>query len=203
MNYCSNCGQPLGSRGSPTDPAKHWHCEACGYTHYVNPRTIVACIAYWQDKILMCRRALEPAVGQWVFPSGFLECGETLQAGAARETFEETGVVLDPERLELYSVVNLTEIQQIIVAFRTPLSSNPILHPGPECLEAALKTDREVSRVELAWSGTLGNAVDTLFHEVRTGNFGIHVMTKGFEQARGLGSRTYRVISSSDLPSTR
>jgi ADP-ribose pyrophosphatase YjhB (NUDIX family) len=200
MNYCSNCGRSLGNQGSPAGPSKHYRCEACGYTHYVNPRTIVACIAYWQNKILMCRRALEPAVGQWVFPSGFLECGETLQEGAARETLEETGVDIDPERLELYSVVNMTKIQQIIVAFRAPLASNPVLHPGPECLEAALKSEGEASQLELAWSGSLGNAVAVLFDEVRTGNFGIHVMTKESEQGRGFGSRAYRILSSRKSP---
>jgi ADP-ribose pyrophosphatase YjhB (NUDIX family) len=142
----------------------------------------------------MCRRALEPAVGQWVLPSGFLECGETLQEGAARETFEETGVVLDPARLELYSVVNMTEIQQIIVAFRTPLASSPVLHPGPECMEAALKSEAEAALLEIAWSRSVGNAVAVLFHEVQSGNFGIHVMTKGSEQGQGFSSRAYRIL---------
>jgi len=70
----------------------------------------------------MCRRSQEPAIGQWVLPSGFLECGETLEQGAARETFEETGVSLDPNQLDLASIINITAIDQVI-----QLSSQDVL----------------------------------------------------------------------------
>ena len=69
----------------------------------------------------MCRRAEEPAVGQWAVPTGYLEMGETLEEGAARETREETGVVVDPARLELCSVINMTSIRQVGIIFRIEL----------------------------------------------------------------------------------
>jgi ADP-ribose pyrophosphatase YjhB (NUDIX family) len=193
MNYCSHCGQPI-SRRSTRDQTFRYVCEACGATHYENPRTIVACIAYWREKILLCRRAQEPARGQWVLPSGFLECGETLQEGAARETFEETGVRIDPHRLDLYSVVNMTAIQQIIVAFRTQLESEPVLRIGSECLEVSLKSEAEASELELAWSKSIGDSIPRLFDEVRSGNFAIHVVTKGSEQGEGFSAREYAIV---------
>jgi ADP-ribose pyrophosphatase YjhB (NUDIX family) len=195
MNYCSHCGQPI-SRGSiTTDRAEHYRCRSCGTTHYQNPRTIVACIAFWRDKILLCRRAQEPAVGQWVLPSGFLECGETLQEGAARETLEETGVSVDPCKLELYSVVNMPAIQQIIVAFRTELAAEPQPCVGPECMEVAFKAEGEVAGLTLAWSKSMGNSAQRLFDEVRTGKFGIHVVTKGSEHGEGFSSREYSILA--------
>jgi ADP-ribose pyrophosphatase YjhB (NUDIX family) len=196
MNYCSNCGRPLDARARAMSPIEHYRCDACDYTHYVNPKTIVACIAYWQDAILMCLRAEAPATGQWVFPSGFLECGETLQEGAARETFEETGLKVDPDKLELYSVVNMTDIQQVIIAFRAALPSIPPLQPGPECIEVAFKTEAEAALLEIAWIGSIGNALPLLFQEVRSDSFGIHVMTKASGQNSQFTSRAYPIVSS-------
>jgi ADP-ribose pyrophosphatase YjhB (NUDIX family) len=195
MKYCSNCGQPISRRLIADDGAGHYLCSSCGMVHYQNPRTIVACIAFWHDRILLCRRAEEPAVGQWVLPSGFLECGETLQEGAARETLEETGVAVDPCKLELYSVVNMPAIHQIIVAFRTELASEPQPCAGPECLEVAFKAESDVIGLDLAWSKSMGNSAQRLFDEVRTGRFGIHVITKGSEHGEGFSSREYAILA--------
>lgn len=195
MKYCSNCGQSISRRWIATDRAERYLCSSCGTIHYQNPRVIVACIAFWRDKILMCRRAEEPAIGKWVLPSGFLECGETLQEGVARETLEETGIVVEPHELELYSVVNMTAIQQIIVAFRVELATEPHLRAGPECMEVALHAEDSVTDLDLAWSKSMGNSIQRLFEEVRTGTFGIHVVTKGSEQGEGFRAREYRILA--------
>ena len=114
----------------------------------------------------MCRRSQEPARGQWVLPSGFLECGETLEQGAARETFEETGVSVDPSRLELSGIINITAIDQIVVAVRADLLTLPVLRPGAECLDAAFLSEHEVPEGDFAWRRLLGSVPGKFFDEL-------------------------------------
>src|SRR5579859_1284507 len=116
MKYCSECGRSLAQRWIVAEQRERTVCESCGITHYENPKVIVCGIVCWRDKLLLCRRANEPGKNKWMVPGGFLECGETLESGAARETREETGVIVDPNDLALYSVVNMTAIQQILIS---------------------------------------------------------------------------------------
>ena len=133
----------------------------------------------WKDEILFCRRSRDPACGQWTLPSGFLECGETLQEGAARETFEETGVRVDPLELELYSVMNLTAIDQIVISFRTTFTKKPVVTAGEECLDAAFMSEREIRLAEMAWADAVGNSPHRLFEELRSGQYSIQLFTAG------------------------
>lgn len=143
----------------------------------------------------MCRRAHTPARGQWTVPSGFLECGETLEEGAARETFEETGVVIDPGKVELSSIMNITSIDQISIAFRIELATKPDLKPGAECLEVAFVSEEEISGQQLAWREALGSAPRRFFNELRSRNFSIKLMTSGSNQGVGFKSREYKLES--------
>src|ERR1700733_537204 len=113
MKYCSSCGAPVIRRLVSADGRERLVCTSCATTHYENPRVIVGCVACWRDTILLCRRGQDPAIGKWMIPSGFLECGETLEEGAARETFEETGVVLDSACMHLHAAIDLVHIGQI------------------------------------------------------------------------------------------
>src|ERR1700692_4622421 len=106
MKYCSECGAAVARQWIHQDGRERYVCLSCDRVHCQNPRVIVSCVVAVGQRILMCRRSQEPARGQWVLPSGFLECGETLEQGAARETFEETGVSLDPNQLDLASIIN-------------------------------------------------------------------------------------------------
>ena len=68
-------------------------CDTCGLINYVNPKLVAGVVAIWhedgEDKILMCKRAIEPRKGFWTLPAGFMEQGETVAEGAAREAQEE------------------------------------------------------------------------------------------------------------------
>ena len=64
-------------------------CLDCGYIAYENPKIIVGAVCVWQQKFLMCKRAIEPRKGFWTFPAGYLELNETMSNGAAREAREE------------------------------------------------------------------------------------------------------------------
>src|SRR5579862_3583106 len=86
MKYCNECGAAVARRWIDHDERERYVCLSCGTVHYENPRVIVSCMVCVADKLLMCRRAQEPGRGQWAPPAGFLECRETLQQGAARET---------------------------------------------------------------------------------------------------------------------
>lgn len=195
MKYCSECGAAVVSRWIEADHRERYVCVSCGIVHYQNPRVIVACMAHCGQRVLMCRRAHEPAKGQWVFPSGFLECGETLQEAAARETREEAGVVVDPDSLELYSVVNMAAIEQIVVAFRCELGTLPATRAGIECSEAAFVRQSEIPDHEFAWLRSMGDSADRLFEEVLSRSFRIHLATMGSASGVGFSARRYQVAS--------
>ncbi len=86
MNYCTECGKRLHLQIPPHDDRERHVCSGCGLVHYVNPRIIVCSIPTWQDRVLLCKRAIEPRYGTWTLPGGFMETGESTQEAAARET---------------------------------------------------------------------------------------------------------------------
>jgi ADP-ribose pyrophosphatase YjhB (NUDIX family) len=195
MKYCSDCGHAVTRQWIAADARERYVCTLCGMTHYQNPRIIVSCAVCWRDQILMCRRSQEPARGQWTVPTGFLECGETLEEGAARETFEETGVVLDPASLSLYSIVNLPAIQQVLISFRLVCATKPSVRPGPECLEAAFLCEAEIPLELFAWRTVMGNRPKRFFEEVRSGQFTIQQITIGALPQESFASREYVIRS--------
>lgn len=198
MKYCSSCGAPVIRRLVAADGRERLVCTSCATTHYENPRVIVGCVACWRDTILLCRRGQDPAVGKWMIPSGFLECGETLEEGAARETLEETGVKINPADLELYTVANMTAIDQIAVSFRIQLTDLPIVRPGPECLEAAFVAESEIPLASLAWHDAMGSRPRRFFSELRSGAFTVQLMTVGAGHGAGFRSREYKIQSASN-----
>ena len=143
----------------------------------------------------MCRRAQDPERGKWNVPTGFLECGETLEEGAARETFEEVGVIVDPAALDLHGVINMVEIAQVAVGFRIEVSTKPIFRLGPECLEAAFFAEDDMPPDELAWRFNLGNATRRWFNEIRTRDYAIRLSTLASSVRRDFSSREYKIKS--------
>ena len=141
----------------------------------------------------MCRRAQEPAQGQWTLPAGFLECGETLEQAAARETFEETGVMADPAALDLCAVANLTATNQVVVTFRTELDTEPLVRAGPECLEVAFLSESDMEQVDVAWRKSFGVESQQFFDELRSRQFRIRLATFGSATGVGARSREYLI----------
>jgi len=198
MKYCSECGHSIERRWIAEQGRERYVCPSCGLTYYTNPRVIVGCLVYCGAKILLCRRAQEPARGQWAIPAGFLECGETLEEGAARETLEETGVVVATGDLHLYSVVNMIAIEQVAVSFRVGFTSEPMIRCGSECLEVAFKAEHEISQENFAWLRSMGDAQQRFFRELRSNEFGIHMVTLGTTQADQCGWREYKIDSTTN-----
>jgi ADP-ribose pyrophosphatase YjhB (NUDIX family) len=109
---------------------------------------VVGAVVEWGEEILLCRRAIEPRQGYWTVPAGFLEVGETLEQGAAREALEEAeaNIVIR----DLLSVINVTRVGQIHVMFRAHLEQ-PEFGAGEESLEVDLFTQAEIPWRELAF----------------------------------------------------
>ena len=89
MNYCSNCASAVSRAVPDGDTHERWVCPNCSLIHYQNPKIVVGCVPERDGKILLCKRAIEPRVGFWTVPAGFMELKETMAEGAARETREE------------------------------------------------------------------------------------------------------------------
>lgn len=196
MNFCSACGQPVALQQLTTDSRPRYVCAACQTIHYENPRVVVGCFAHWQDRVVFCRRAEEPGAGLWMIPSGYLEHGETLQAGAVRETLEEAGLRIDPARLDLYAVWSLPPLGQVGVSFRVELSEPPSLRAGSECNAVALWSVDEVPFDYLAWGSTAIGAIRLFFEQLARHDFGIHLRELGADGTAASGRRAYRIAES-------
>ncbi len=116
--------------------------------HYKNPLLVLGCVPQWEDKILLCRRAIEPRRGFWTVPAGFMENGETLQAAAARECYEEA--LARVEITSLLAVASVTHAGQVHVMFRARLL-RPEFAAGPESLEVRLCAEAEIPWADLAF----------------------------------------------------
>ena len=148
MKFCSICGSPVELRLPPDDNRSRQVCTACGEVHYQNPKLIVGAIPVWQDKILLCRRAIEPRHGLWTLPAGFMENGETTTEAAARETLEEANARVAIG--ELYTLYNLPYINQVHLLFRAELLDLDF-SPGTESLEVRLFAEEEIPWDTLAF----------------------------------------------------
>ena len=152
VNFCPRCGSPTEKKVPEGDNLTRDVCLSCRTIHYQNPKVIVGCIPVWEDKILMCRRAIEPRKGLWTFPCGFMENDESVEEGALRETREEANA--EAEILHLHSVYSVPHIGQVYVVFLARLL-NLDFHPGPESLETVLQGKNEILWDEIAFSSVL------------------------------------------------
>jgi len=171
MKFCSTCGQPVELRVPPGDSLPRAVCTACGTVHYKNPLVVVGCVPEWQGRILLCRRAIEPRLGFWTIPAGFLENGESLATAAAREALEEACARV--EIGSLLAIVNVLHAHQVHVMFRARLQDG-VFAAGSESLEVALYEESQIPWGEIAFpSGTY--ALQRFFHDRRQGREGLHM----------------------------
>jgi ADP-ribose pyrophosphatase YjhB (NUDIX family) len=148
MNYCSACGHKVVFGIPEGDNRERFHCEHCRTIHYQNPRVVTGCLPIWEDKILLCRRAIEPRSGYWTLPAGFLENGETAREGAIRETWEEARAQV--AAADLYTIFSLPHISQIYLFYRAALEV-PDFAVGEESLEVAFFEERDIPWTDLAF----------------------------------------------------
>ena len=122
-------------------------CGTCGFIDYRNPRIVAGSVVTSGDKILLCKRAIEPRLGFWTLPAGYMELGETVEEAAAREAREEACATIEIDRmLAMYSIPRIGQVQ---IMFRAKLMSD--IKPGPESLETELVDWKDIPWSQLAF----------------------------------------------------
>ncbi len=172
MKFCSHCGSDrVALRVPEGDTLPRFVCANCRTIHYQNPKVVVGCLPVWEDRVLLCRRAIEPRYGRWTLPAGFLENGETVTAGALRETMEEARARV--ELGELYTLISLPQINQVYMMFRARLLDLEF-GPGVESLEVALFDEAEIPWEALAFR-TITRTIRNYFLDRKLGQFPLRV----------------------------
>lgn len=149
IKHCKNCGAATELRvPDDGDTRERAVCPACTTIHYENPLNVVGTIAHWGDKVLLCKRNIEPRMGKWTLPAGFMELGETTSEGAQRETVEEAGAQIEIENL--FAVLNVPRVGQVHFFYLAKLLS-PDFNPGYETMQAQLFLEQDIPWDELAF----------------------------------------------------
>ena len=175
MNFCSNCGQKTVEKIPLGDHQVRQVCSSCGTIHYVNPKVICGALVIHQDKVLLCRRAIEPRYGLWTLPAGYMELFETMEQGAARETREEAEAEVTIE--QLYCMYNIPRIGQIYVLFKAQLMDG-IFGAGEETIESCLFSEDEIPWEQLAYP-SVERTLRHYFTDRKTQQFEMHLETLG------------------------
>jgi ADP-ribose pyrophosphatase YjhB (NUDIX family) len=172
IKFCTHCGSAVRLEIPDGDNRCRHVCGVCGRIQYVNPRIVVGAVCVWDGRILMCRRAIEPRIGFWTIPTGFLEVGESAEEGAAREVLEEACAAVDIEGLlGAYSVPHIGQVHLMFHGrMRTPDHA-----AGSESLETMLVVWEEIPWADLAFPSVdwaLKRYQDSLSDKPKTGTTG-------------------------------
>lgn len=171
LKHCKSCGSAVTYRlPDDGDTRERAICTACHTVHYENPLNVVGTLPIWEDKILLCKRNIEPRFGKWTLPAGFMELGETVAQGAARETDEEAGAQI--ELLGLYTLMNVVRVGQVHFFYRAKLLSTTF-DPGHETIEARLFSEDEVPWDDIAFR-TVRETLKCFFEDRQRGAFPLH-----------------------------
>ncbi len=149
LKFCQQCGKPANYSIPPGEDRPRLICASCKYIYYENPRIVSACIPEYDGKVLLARRAIQPRLGLWTFPSGFLEIGESPEEGAAREALEECCCEVRID--SLLGVFSILHVGHIYMVFRATLQK-PEFAPGDESLECSLFEAHEIPWDSIAFS---------------------------------------------------
>ncbi|MEZ5727649.1 MAG: NUDIX hydrolase [Burkholderiaceae bacterium] len=171
MKFCPVCAAELRHEIPPGDNRLRYCCPGCGAIHYQNPNMVLGTVPVWEDRVLLCKRAIEPRYGYWTLPAGFMENGETTSEGAARETLEEAGAEVrigDP-----FSILDVPHVHQVHMFYRADMLG-PELAPGPESLDAQLFTEAEIPWESIAFR-TVEQTLRWFFEDRANGSYGMHV----------------------------
>lgn len=178
MKFCSECAHPVSLAIPPDDNRLRYVCGHCGTIHYQNPKIVVGSIPVWESegetRILLCKRAIEPRLGYWTLPAGFMENNETTTEAALRETVEEAGARV--ELHELFSLLNVAHVHQVHLFYRATLLDLDY-EAGIESLEVKLFSEQEIPWDDIAFP-TVGFTLKAFFADLvkirEGGAFGLH-----------------------------
>lgn len=161
MKYCPDCGAQTEKRVPAEDNRLRAVCNHCSKVHYENPKVVVGSMTTWQNKILLCKRAIEPRKGFWTLPAGFMEMGESTSEGAERETIEEAGAEIKIS--QLFAIFDIPTFNQVHIFYLAEMKTSK-LKPGIESLEAKLFSKNEIPWSQLSFS-SVRKALELLYWE--------------------------------------
>ena len=150
MKYCHHCAAKLILRVPEGDDRPRYCCDACDRIFYQNPKNVVGTLPIYGDQVLLCRRAIQPRLGKWTLPAGYMENGESSLSGAIRETLEEAGARVSVQDDCLYTLFNLPSINQVYMFFRAELVDLDFT-AGAESQEVALFSEPDIPWQEIAF----------------------------------------------------
>lgn len=168
MKYCSSCGGSISLQVPSGDNRERSVCDDCGTVHYKNPIIVVGCVAEFDGKVLLCKRAIEPRKDYWTVPAGFMELGETLAAGAARETLEEACATV--EIGHQFASVDVVDAGQVHIFFTGSFDGS--FGIGDESLDTRLFSESDIPWENLAFHS--GRFALRKYFEDRGVNNGVH-----------------------------
>ena len=171
IKHCRSCGTSVVYRvPDDGDTRERAVCPACDTIHYENPLNVVGTVPYLGDRVLLCKRNIEPRWGKWTLPAGFMELNETTAQGAARETDEEAGAQIEMQGL--LTVLSVPYVGQVHLYYLARLLSDRFA-PGHETIEARLFTEEEIPWDEIAFK-TVRETLLCYFADRRAGRFSVH-----------------------------
>ncbi|TAG76796.1 MAG: NUDIX hydrolase [Burkholderiales bacterium] len=170
MKFCSECGSGNLARSVPEgDHRIRYVCPDCGTVHYKNPLIVCGVVPVFEDRILLCKRGIEPRFGKWTLPAGFMELEESVEEGAQRELYEEA--VATVELGPLLSVISVPRIGQVHMMYLGDLAE-PKFATTPESTEVCLFQESEIPWEELAFR-TVSTTLKHYFECRRSGDFSL------------------------------
>ena len=189
MKFCSECAHAVTLTIPPDDNRPRFVCKQCGVIHYQNPKMVIGSIPVWDlegtPKILLCKRAIEPRVGFWTLPAGFMENNETTSDAARRETEEEAGARVDLH--DLFSLINVPHVHQVHLFYRATLLDLDY-QAGIESLEVQLFAEADIPWADIAFP-TVSETLRLFFtdlQQVKNGGafaFHAHDITKPMQRS--------------------
>ncbi len=167
MKFCSLCGASVTLLIPSGDDRQRHVCPECDTIHYHNPNIIAGCLPIHEDKVLLCKRAIEPRYGLWTLPAGFMENGESVEEGALRESWEEARATIKLHGL--YTLFSLPQINQVYMLFKGELADLEF-GAGPESLEVELFAEENIPWDDIAFP-VMKKTLQYYFEDRKTGNF--------------------------------
>ncbi len=174
MKFCQHCAGPVQHLVPEGDHRLRHYCPACDVVFYQNPRNVVGAVPVSDDgRILLCKRGIEPRLGKWTLPAGFMENGESTHQGAARETMEEAGARIAFDEHALYTLFNLPRIDQVYLFFRARIVSMDCGFTE-ETVAVQLFGENEIPWSEIAFP-VVSITLEQYFEDLRTQCFPVRM----------------------------